>query len=339
MTTIEISHTVSAQARKILENVPGITIRVAGDESVLEVGGRHFPLVILEGIRPLARDMAPFARQRAGNRLPLVVAPRLIAHVRRELEEAGLGYADGTGAAHIVAPGVHLHIEPTARTKAAFEVPTGLGVVGVRIVQCLLAEREREWTVTALATVAGCSVGEAHRLVTRLETDGFLGSTGRGQRRRRMVEHPGELLDWLATVPSARRIRERLYIYVYGTDPMSVVTRISAYAFKSKLNYVVTGAAAALALGSNVVTAIPTIMVRIDPDIDLDKAAEALEARPSDNGANVALIRDVGLLGLQQRTQAPPVEIANPVRIYLDMLTELRGDEAAALFRELYLGY
>src|SRR5947208_3310961 len=132
-------------------------------------------------------------------------------HVRRELEAAGFAYADGTGAIHVDLPGLLLHIEPERPTaRGGIPRPAGMGAVGVRVVQCLLGDPTRKWSVADLARQAACAAGEAHRIIVRLEGEGFLEASGRGKALRRHVENPGALLDWLATVPSARRVRERL---------------------------------------------------------------------------------------------------------------------------------
>src|SRR2546421_7169452 len=52
--------------------------------------------------------------------------------------------------------------------------------------------------------------------IVRLEGEGFLEASGRGKTLRRHVGDPGALLDWLATVPSARRVRERLDVSLYA---------------------------------------------------------------------------------------------------------------------------
>jgi len=105
-------------------------------------------------------------------------------------------------------------------------------------------------------------------------------------------------------------------------DPAGPVTELSANASDSRLDYAVTGTAGAAVFGALVTTAIPQVMVRIDPDVDLAAAAQALRAEPVDGGANLVLVRDLGRLGLHQRAQIGPVAVAPAARIWLDMLGE-----------------
>jgi hypothetical protein len=51
------------------------------------------------------------------------------------------------------------------------------------------------------------------------------------------------------------------------------------------------------------------------------------------------LVLDVGELGLHGRVSSGSVYVAPPVRVWLDMLGEPRGEDAAALFREAVIGW
>jgi hypothetical protein len=337
---LELGAEVPESAARILEGVGLLTVKRGRRVSQLRLDGTVVPVTIVAGgLRPYAHATAPILAALLGEgHLGLVVANRLPAHVRRELEAAGCAYADGTGAVHIVLPGLILHVEPSLKPAPA-TAPGGVGVVGVRLVQTVLSEPEREWTVQALAEAAGSSQGQAHNIMVRLESEGFVGVSGRGPARRRRVVDPAALLDWLATVPSARRIRERLYTYLYTPDADGLTTYLSYCAHEYGLVYAVTGIAGALVFGVRTVTAAPVAMVRVDPELDLRAAAEKLRAEPVESGANLMLVRDVGHLGVHSRQYNGPVALAPLPRIWLDMLGEPRGDDAGALFREAAIGW
>jgi hypothetical protein len=276
----------------------------------------------------------------AGEKLGFVVAERLSQHLRKELEAAGCAYADGTGAAHIDVPGLYIHVEgQRSRQQLTTSTPTGIGVVGVRTIQTLLEEPRRQWSAPDLAAAAACSIGEAHRVFTRLQAEGLVTARGRARTLRRTVPKPGDLLDWLATVPSARRIRERQYAYIYASDPAKLTTTISAHGFHGKLEYAFTGVAAAHIYGAKVTTAVPITMLRIAPTVPLADACKILQAEPVDSGPNVILVRDLGEVGIHGHQFNGPAPLAPTVRVWLDMLDELRGEDAAALFREALIGW
>ena len=92
-------------------------------------------------------------------------------------------------------------------------------------------------------------------------------------------------------------------------------------------------------MGVSAVTALPVAMVRILPKPGLLEAAQTLGAEPAESGGNLLLVADVGEVGTRAALLNGPVAIAPEVRIWLDMLGEPRGEDAAALFREAVLGY
>jgi hypothetical protein len=316
---------------------------VADGPNRLVVGDHTYQIaLVVGGLRLFAIGTAPMLTALAGRRaqLGLVVADRLLRHVRKELEDAGCAYADATGAAHIAVPGFFLHIQgDRARSRTQVPAPAGIGVTGVRVVQVLLADTRRLWSVADLARESACSTGEAHRVMTRLESDGFLEPHGRARSLRRVVADPGALLDWLATVPSARRIRERLHVYLYASDPADLITAIALRGAEADLAYALTGTAAARVLGVTATTAMSVVAVRVAPDVPLLQACAALDAEPADRGANIALISDLGQLGVHARQKCGPPVVAPPVRVWLDMLGEPRGEDAAAMFREAAIGW
>jgi hypothetical protein len=275
-----------------------------------------------------------------GDHVRLVVAERLPGAVRAELEAAGASYVDACGAVHLETPGLLLHIEPgpTARTGTV-PPPKGLGVVAVRLIQSLLAEPGRDWTVTELAQAGDASLGQAHNVLRRLEQDGFITQTRSARQVHRRITAPSDLLDWLARIPAARRAPRQLRTYLYASGADALVTGLAYQASRCDVGWALTGTAAARVYGITTVTAVPVVTVRISPGHTLQDAAAQLQMEPVDSGHNVLLLADTGELGTHTTTRNGPVELAPAVRVWLDMLAEPRGDDSAALFREAVLGY
>lgn len=345
LVAIELGPEVSDRAVQILCQVSKITAK-RGKASSLTTGQQTWPLVVCRGIGATAQATAPLVAdqlQHAGNgRLTLIVAERLLTQVRDHLEQAGLSYVDATGAVHLQAPGLLVHIErgPGVR-KGTVPPPKGLGVVAVRIVQHLLDEPDRDWTVTGLAAAAGASAGQAHNLLARLDAEGLLQQRRHGRAVLSHLVNPSAALDWLAQVPAAGKLHERLKTYGYASNPDKLVTRLSHDAHQHHVGWAVTGAAAVSLWGpQQLVTALPVVMIRIHPDLRLPEAADRLGLEPVDSGHNILLVRDVGQLATQPPVpRNGPVAMAPKVRVYLDMFTESRGTDAADLFRETVLGY
>lgn len=332
--TIELDETVSPAIRVILRDLPGIQVEEGRPTSRLSVNGASVALALTTA-RQLQDPVVKVPIASDPDTVTVVVADRLPDHVRQNLAREGYAYVDGTGAAHFDVPGMLLHLEGRPNRRPRTVAPRGLGVVGVRAVQTLLAEPNHEWSIPDLREAADCSSGEAHRVFSILEENGLVVRVGRTRTLRRRVERPDELLDWLALVPAARRIRERLDVSIYARDVDALVAHISERALDRQLVYAITGAAASRLWGAGATTSIPRTMVRIDPEVPLEMAATVLDATPVDEGANVRLVRDFGELGTHDRAWRGPTAIANRARVWLDLLGETRGEDAAARFREV----
>jgi hypothetical protein len=342
LATIELDTKTPERTRDILAAASRLEVK-RGRRQGITVRGTTHPLIVLNGTHPYAFATAPLVPElnRADGRIPLVVAERLARNVRGALEDAGCSYVDGTGAVHIELPEFMLHVEgKRSRGEGTIVPPRGIGAVGVRVVQTILADAARDWSVTDLADVSGSSAGEAHMILQRLETEGFVEVPGTGHTRLRRVVQPGDLLDWLARVPAARKTHARLNTHLYAPDPEALITRLSYNATrKANIPWALTGAAAARVLGVSVVTALPVAMVRVPARPGLTEAAAALGLEPVGSGANVLLVADIGEVGIHSVIHNGPVALAPPVRVWLDMLGEQRGEDAASLFREAALAF
>ncbi|MDQ1295356.1 MAG: hypothetical protein QG608_3241 [Actinomycetota bacterium] len=323
------------QTSSLLRTAPGPTSR-------LVVAGTVWPLMIHPQV---AAGIHARQARSASNDLVLVVAPWLSARDRTALEQADCAYADASGALHIQTPTVLLHTEPDkSPNRGHLPTPKGLGVVSVRLIQHLLQDPRRTWTVSNLTTETGASLGQAHKVLSRLETEGLVLQERAGRSVLRRVDDPGALLDWLTQVPAAGKLHERLKTYTYAPTPDALLQRLVQTAENThgtRTPWALTGAAAARSWGAGaVVTALPVLMVRIEPQIPLAVAADNLGLDPVDAGHNVLLVRDVGRLATMAPIPTPDVvPVAPRVRVYLDMLTEPRGHDAATLFREAVLDY
>jgi hypothetical protein len=338
--TIKLDPDTPDRTRDILASLPRVKVS-RGRRPTITLKGAERPLVILQGIAPYAHVMAPLLAEVNGpQRVPMVIAERLTRGVRASLEQAGCSYADGTGAVHIEAPDFLLHVDHDRdRNEGAIAPPRGLGAVGVRVIQVVLSDPERDWGVADLAEASGASTGQSHNVLLRLENEGHVRATGAGPARRRRVVQPGDLLDWLVRVPAARKLHAKLNAYVYAPDVDALIARLSHSAQESGITWALTGAAGARVMGVTAVTSLPVAMVRVSPKPGLRAAAAALGAEPVNAGANLLLVSDVGDVGTRDVIRNGPVALAPPVRIWLDMQSEPRGEDAAALFREAVLDY
>ncbi len=312
-----------------------LEVHVAAEPAV-RFHGRRAPLTLHRLPQPLGEpELHAFVARLSRQGGAVVVSSILPAGTRRLLEAADVGYLDSRGNVHVALPTGVIHVDalPGVRRVAA----SGLGPHGVRAVQAILASGE-PLSVSALAKQASLSLSQTHGVFQILESNGMVRPTGVGRSRPRVVVSPSELLDWLEVQPVARRRDQRLDVSLYARRPEELWSRVGELLGRSGIAHGLTGSAAAALLGCGPTTVL-TSTVRIDPEVPLESAARALEAAPTDRGPNLRLVRDTGRVGSSLTEERGIVRLAPKVRIYLDALSERRGEDVARQFREVVLGY
>ncbi|NVJ17451.1 helix-turn-helix domain-containing protein [Myxococcus sp. AM010] len=266
----------------------------------------------------------------------VVVAAFLSSGLREALEREGFSYLDARGHLHLLSPGGVIHLEGAERSSKKAE--TGqLGVHGVRVVQVLLAQ-EAAVSVSELAKQANASVGQAHRVLTLLEKQGLVRSSGRGPQKRRDVRERTLLLDWLEQQPPATRREPSLDVALYARRPEELWLKTSTKLSTAGVGHALTGAAAAGLYGVGP-TSVPISLIRISPEVSLAQAAALMGAEVTERGANLALLKDTGGVGCWGAKEKDGIQVAPAVRVYLDARSARRGEDIARQFREVALGY
>ena len=273
----------------------------------------------------------------------MVAAGAIPERERDALEGAGLSWCDGRGALHLAWPGTLIHIDQTGRrTRREPTQATGLGPAGIRAVQVLLGVADEDWTVSRLAHDAAVSAGQAHNVFKALEAERLITSKGKGPQQRRRITDRRAALDWLATVDLARRRPEAAATYLYARTPDEVLRRFAERATEAGLPYAVTGAAGSQLLGVPVLSQIIVTHVRVgvlNAVAALERLGlEHLDSEDAGRGMNLELWTDTGELGTFDARDVDGLQVAPPVRVWLDLARQSgRSADAAQLFREQVL--
>lgn len=311
---------------------------LTGDPPRLEVNNRRIPIKVLPA--PRSRLDADETVREAMDIKRIHLQPLVIGFIdlgtREKLEQLGISYLDNRGSVHLVADGVYVHSPGEQRGFDAD--PGALGAVGIRGVQELLETDETEWTVTGLSERASISAGQAQRVMQILERHDLLVTSGRGPKRTRRVPDRTALLDWLALQPAGRRPKRSLQCAIDETSVRELALRLHERLKAGGLSYAVTGTAAASIEGAGPTRVLRSV-VRIAPQIPLSTTAHEIGAMPVERAPNLLLWTDVGRLGTYRTRSIGGVQVAPAVRVYLDLLSERRGEDLAAHYRELVLGY
>jgi hypothetical protein len=346
---LNIEGPLEGDALSILHQVPGVTTKLtaggrkkqaivvrAGDVShVVEVKTQR------ETNAAAACQLIEHARQLPDDMHLLVVARTTTEEARRILADAGVAIIDAQGNMRVELPGVFVWAEgrpiPTTAEKR-YEPPVKLtGKAGVAT-QALLLEPLRWWQVHDLANAANVSVGQAHRVLARLERDQLVDVKGAGPKRTRRVAHPTALLDLWAEEMRDRRVTQ-VRAFRLVRDGRAHPQTLSGILGKAKIDHAVTGAAGAARLAP-FITSIPATDIWITETVALADAAEAVGAEIVDEGHNILLKQAAADTPLVFHTTVEQVSTVNPFRLYFDLRQDpRRGREQATRLREEVIGF
>lgn len=307
----------------------------AAEVPAVEFRGWRHPLFLHALPTGDEQELQRFASALSQQPGALVTRALLPASVRATLEAHDVGYLDSRGNLHVVLPTGIIHADAVRGVRVV--ASSGLGVHGVRAVQEILSRTE-PFTVSALANDAQLSLAHTHSVLQVLERNGFLRSSAAGASRLRSVTDRTQLLDWLVSQPVARRRERHLDIALYARRPEDVWHKVGDALNPESIPHALTGSAAAVLFGSGP-TAVLTSLVRIDPDVPLEHAAQLLGGSITTRGPNLRLVRDTGRVGTMKADVKNGVRVAPATRIYLDALGERRGEDVANHYREVVLGY
>lgn len=347
---VKIQGHFGAEDLRILREVPGVTVEAAGaargggrGHAVLRFGPAAEAVAVEVKRRANAATAWQIVQQsravRDGNLL--LVAGATTAEAREILERHGVAVVDGLGNAHVELPGLLLHTEgqrarrgdtPRPQTHARL---AGKGGVAA---QALLLQPTRAWKVQDLAAEGGVSVGLAHRVLARLETEGLVAAEGAGPRRVRRVADPTALLDLWAEENTDRSVR-RMRAYRLARGPRALADAVSAGLEAAGIDHAVTGAAAAARIAP-FVTAVPVAEVWIDSVPSLEDAAAATGAEAAEAGHNLAFVQANGDEPLAFRRKVDGIWTVNPFRLFYDLRNDpRRGREQAEAVRREVIGF
>jgi hypothetical protein len=271
--------------------------------------------------------------------LATIVADHFTDGAIEVLRENGVNYLDDCRFVfRLEDPLIAINRDRERRQKPKPRRERGLGgQVGVAVQEILLEGRDW-WQVTDLALAAGVAAGTAQTTLQRLQDMDLMTAEGAGPRKRRRVVDRGGLLDrWAQDARSQRNHLVSVYLYAQG--PRDLARTVSAMLAEGHIGHAVTGAAAAVFLAPHA-TEVRTCEVWVDPGIGAELLAVALGAAPVERGGNIVILQDKTQGPLYRAKEVEGVIVANPLRVYADLLEDpKRGQEQAQFLRDTVLGF
>ncbi len=339
---VKIAAPLEAWAVRVIRAQPGFDAAIRPDAEI-SIEGRSRP-VVLETKRRVdaasAHAVVALAHRTPKGRDFILVAEHTSEGARQILEANGVAYLDGLGNASIRLPGVFVRTGSFSAAAVIVDrepVKARLAGKAGLIAEALLIDRDRAWGVAEVAATAGVSVGLAHRVLARLEAAAILAAEGSGPRKVRRITNPGALLDLWAEEEKGRGAR-RTAAFVLARPGTRTAALLSERLAAAGIAHAITGIAAAAILAP-ALTSVPVTQVRVAAAIAASDALNAVEARETDEGANLVVIQGDDDTELRFRREVDGIWLAADTRIYLDSLRDpRRGKEQAQFFRESVLG-
>jgi uncharacterized membrane protein len=169
--------------------LPTVASRACGPAGLVELRLHHVPHLATRDVHVIASQVNATAERRAGQPGAPPYRVLLAPHIRHQqadvLEEAGIGYLDLAGKAHVDLPGLHVHVEGKRLQRAA-DTTVAITPGWVRFVLALLVRPDlAQARYRTVAEQAGLALGAVPRYRHDLERRGFL--EGKGGRARLAV--------------------------------------------------------------------------------------------------------------------------------------------------------
>lgn len=317
----------------VLDVLPrSVKVQEAKHDSVADVIVGNQPLRIKWVGEGNLGDVRPVLALRR-DRPDIVVARQMSPGAREALSDAGIGWADETGAAEIAVGSII--VSRTGRAPKPVERPKRWTLSVIAAAEALLCGNKG--TVTAMEVATGLSTGSCTNALRTLTDLGLLETSAeRGRGSARHIVEPDQLLAAYALAVEASPTPVSLQVGVTWRDPVAGLVTTGPKWDKAKVSWASTGAAAASVIAPYL-TAVTSTEVYVDANTIV-----GLEAAAADAGLRVI---EGGRLTLRPFPTVAVRRLADEIdglrvapwpRVYVDLRTSgVRGEEAAEHLREV----
>jgi hypothetical protein len=242
---------------------------------------------------------------------PFVVAPFLASRTREKIVAGGAGYIDATGNLRLALDRPAVFVEAVGERTNPWREERPLrslrGSRAGRVVRALCDFRP-PYGVRELAERADVSPASVSRVADLLARDALITRDERGGVQG--VDWPALLRRWTEDYSFTESNRTETFLEPRGMQPL--LDKLAA----SRLEYAVTGSLAA----AQVATAAPARLATIYVPA-IDAAANVLELRAAETGANVLLAEPFDAVALERTRETGGITLAGLSQVAADLLT------------------
>jgi len=275
------------------------------------------------------RSVRRFVEKSREKLIPLVATPYIGEVGQRLCQEAGVGWLDLSGNAHLVGPGLRVNIEGKPnRFKRPGRPRSSFAPKSSRIARWLLIEPKRAFSQRELAKVADVDEGFTSRIVRRLEEQRLVAREESGAVK--VADYDALLEAWREAYDFSKHEIARGHVAVRSGD--DALRHLTGHLKEAGTECAATGLAGAWLLDKFAGFRLVVLYVKRLPALE---AQQAMGFREESRGENVWLVvpNDEGVFhGAAEREG---IRCAHPVQVYLDLKHHPeRAAEAAEQLRK-----
>ena len=271
--------------------------------------------------------------------VPVLIANSISPGAKKLLRDERAGYFDSGGSLFLVACGIYLYVDKPAPKPASRLIRSLFAGRRAQVLHAMLARREGQFEVTALAEEAQVSPATASQVLQELERFDWVVSRGRGPNKVRYLQEPAALLDEWAKQAAAMPAptMRRFYVPLTSADELVELLgrTLSGHAVEYEITHEAAGQRYAPFLSS-----FSRVHCRLLAGRQADRAVGELGVRVVSQGTNLAVIEAKSPGELLCRQRLNRIWLASPIRVYLDLLrSEGRAKEMAEHLRRERIGF
>jgi len=258
----------------------------------------------------------------------ILVARQMSPGARAALSEAGINWADESGAAEIAIGTIVVSKTGTPGKKADGIKHWTPAVIAVA--EALLCGARGTQAATQAAT--GLSAGSCANALRFLADEKLLTSTAkRGPASGRQIANRRAFLDAYVAAVAERPVGITLEVAIAWQDILEGVSKLGRHFDARGIDWAVTGAAAAAVIAPHI-SSLPQASIYVDAQsvAELEALAMSAKLRPIKGGRLTLKPFPTGTVQRLTKLEAIRLRVAPWPRIYADLLREgVRGEEAA----------
>ena len=319
-----------------------VHLRAGGMEVTLliEVKNTLFPRdvrQVLWRIRELAREWSHFPEDRRP--LFFLVAQSISSGAKELLKSERVGYYDSGGSLFLPADNVYVYMDRPPPKNVSKYLRSVFSGRRAQVLHAVLMRNEDWFGVKEIAGQARVSPATASQVLAELEKFDWVVSRGLGPGKERQLQEPGALLDaWVKQLDGMRPLSMERY-FVPSTSKDGLVDKFAEVCDANGVEYAITHEAAGQRYAS-FLSSVSQVRSRILVGPAADEVLGALDARPVDQGANLAVIEVRSSGELLFREFVNGSWLASTVQVYLDLMrSEGRAREMAKHLRRERMGF